>query len=92
MLYCVGSNLETDRGLASYNLRQVLASKFSDDENVRFIVMTGGSHEWQLEENYLEFGEVNVPDDAVVDYDTDEPRDPKSQITINKKTGKVTVK
>ena len=53
LLYDCGSNLESGGGMASYNLRQILASSFSKDDNVRFIVMTGGSYQWQLESGYL---------------------------------------
>ena len=70
MLYDVGSNLETEAGLASYNLRQILASRFSSDDDIRFIVMTGGSYRWQLEEKYLAFPEdVNVPEEAGLQRD-----------------------
>ena len=78
MLYDVGSNLETEAGLASYNLRQILASRFSSDDDIKFIVMTGGSYRWQLddddvkdnENNCLAFpDEVNVPDDAGLQRD-----------------------
>ena len=65
LLYDCGSNLETEAGLASYNLRQILKSSFSEDDDIRFIVMTGGSYQWQLEKEYLVFpDEVNVPEDA----------------------------
>ena len=78
MLYDVGSDLETEAGLASYNLRQILASRFSSDDDIKFIVMTGGSYRWQLddddvndnENNYLAFPDgVNVPDDAGLQRD-----------------------
>ena len=48
MLYHCGSNLETDAGLATYNLRQILASHFSSDDDITFLVMIGGSHIWQI--------------------------------------------
>ena len=51
MLYDCGSNLETEAGMASFNLRQVLKADFG--EEVRFVVMTGGSDKWQLESDYL---------------------------------------
>lgn len=53
MLYLCGSDLETNGGMATYNLRQILRSHFSDDGDVRFIIMTGGSKTWQLESSYL---------------------------------------
>ena len=54
MLYDVGSDLETEAGLASYNLRQILASRFSSDDDIKFIVMTGGSYRWQLDDDWLD--------------------------------------
>ena len=53
MLYDCGANLETQGGLATYNLLQVLRAKFSANGSVRFIVMTGGSEVWQTESDYL---------------------------------------
>ncbi|MBR3363615.1 MAG: hypothetical protein IKG53_01940 [Solobacterium sp.] len=42
MMYVCGSNLESGGGYASDNLKQILGSSFSEDEDVRLIVMTGG--------------------------------------------------
>lgn len=42
MLYLCGSNLETYSGMATYNLKQILSSSFSANEQTRFLVMTGG--------------------------------------------------
>ena len=96
LLYDCGSDLETDAGLASYNLKQILRSRFSSDDDITFLVMTGGSHKWQLdndndpgnENGYLTFPEgSNLPGDAVVPYDFnnrtygDEQSDPESQIS-----------
>ena len=53
MLYDCGSNLETYGGMATYNLMQILRANFSADDDVRFIVMTGGSETWQTESQYL---------------------------------------
>lgn len=56
MLYDCGADLETDGAMATFNLKQILKSNFSKDKSVRFIVMTGGSNEWQIEggeEGYL---------------------------------------
>lgn len=88
MLYDCGSNLETDAGLATYNLLQILESHFSADDDITFLVMTGGSHKWQIDNRKLVFPDgVSLPDDAVVEYDSvkrqyvDEPSDPKSQVS-----------
>lgn len=53
MLYDCGADLETDGAMATFNLLQVLKANFSKDGSVRFIVMTGGSDEWQIEGKYL---------------------------------------
>ena len=53
LFYCCGSDLETESGLASFNLKQVLSANFSADDDVRFIVMTGGSLLWNMESSYL---------------------------------------
>ena len=88
LLYDCGSNLETEAGLATYNLMQILESRFSSDDDIRFLVMTGGSHTWQTDADKLVFpAEVSLPQDAVIPYDsdnrkyTDESADPKSQVS-----------
>ena len=88
MLYDCGSNLETDAGLATYNLLQILESHFSADDDIKFLVMTGGSHKWQIDADNLVFPEgVSLPDDAVVEYDSakreyaETPSDSKSQVS-----------
>ena len=88
MLYDCGSNLETDAGLATYNLMQVLESRFSSDDDIKFLVMTGGSHKWQMDKSKLVFPDgISLPNDAVVEYDPDNrkyvdvPSDPRSQIS-----------
>ena len=89
MLYDCGSNLETDAGLATYNLLQILESHFSADDDIKFLVMTGGSHTWQIDaEDNLVFPDgVALPEDAVVEYDSakreyaETPSDSKSQVS-----------
>ena len=88
MLYDCGADLETSAAMATYNLEQILKSHFSEDEEIRFIIMTGGSNQWQLKKDYLVFPEGNnVPDDAVAGYDqeimetTDEVLDKYSQVS-----------
>ena len=63
MMYICGSDLESQGGMATHNLHQVLNSRFSDDEDVRFIVMTGGSSQWQLESEYLKIDTDLLADD-----------------------------
>ena len=48
LLYDCGADLETDAAMATYNLEQILKAHFSEDEGMRFLVMTGGSHTWQI--------------------------------------------
>ena len=51
MMYVVGSNLESLEASATDNLKQVLASTYN--ENLNFIVMTGGANEWHMEGEFL---------------------------------------
>ena len=53
--------------MASYNLRQILNTNFSADNDIKVVVMTGGSNQWYLEKYYLLFPDegVNLPEDAV---------------------------
>ena len=51
MLYGVGSDLEGDSGCMTFNLYQIMRSGYN--ENVNFIVMTGGAEKWQLPSEYL---------------------------------------
>ena len=88
MLYDCGADLETSAAMATYNIEQILKSNFSKDDSIRFIIMTGGSNQWQLDKDYLAFPEDNnVPDDAVAGYDqdmmetTDEVLDKYSQVS-----------
>lgn len=88
MLYDCGADLETSAAMATYNIEQILKANFSKDDGIRFIVMTGGSNQWQLDKDYLVFPEGNnVPDDAVAGYDpqimetTDEVLDKYSQVS-----------
>ena len=70
MLYDCGADLETSAAMATYNIEQILKSNFSKDEEIRFLILTGGSNQWQLKKDYLVFPEGNnVPDDAVAEYD-----------------------
>lgn len=53
LLYICGADLEEDYAMATYNLKQVLNAEFSSDEDVRCLVMTGGTYEWHMESEYL---------------------------------------
>ena len=52
MLYLVGSNLESKWGCGTWNLLQAMSAGY--DENLDFIVMTGGAKTWYLESEYLD--------------------------------------
>lgn len=53
MMYLCGSNLETFGGMATYNIKQILNANFSKDDKVKYIIMTGGSDEWQTPSELL---------------------------------------
>ena len=52
MLYGIGSNLESSWGLMTWNLKQSMDADYN--ENLNYIVITGGSTKWQMPEEYLE--------------------------------------
>lgn len=89
--YNDGASSEEINMACSDMLMEAMAAKF-DSSKIRFIVMTGGSLKWHLDNDsdpendngYLAFPEdVSLPDDAVVKPD---PDDPEKTITINKKS------
>ncbi len=53
MLYLCGADLETQQESATISLKQILSSDFGSDEDVHFIVMTGGSSQWKTDSQYL---------------------------------------
>ncbi len=55
MLYLDGANLETNWGCGTWNLVQSMEA--DHDENLNYIVMTGGSKEWHTEAEYLDGAE-----------------------------------
>ncbi len=60
MLYLVGSNLERMWGDGTWNLVQAMKADY--DENIDFIVMTGGTTEWKTEAEYLSGAEEVNPE------------------------------
>ena len=60
ILYLVGSNLESSDGSATWNLVQSMEAGY--DENLNYIVITGGSTEWQTEAEYLDGAEEIDPE------------------------------
>ena len=69
LLYICGADLEESCAMATYNLKQVMKARFSADEDIKCVVMTGGSYEWYMESDYL-----RDPDDLGLSVyeDTDE--------------------
>ena len=56
LMYLCGADLESGSAMATYNLEQILNSRFSNGDQVKFIIMTGGSDEyygWHLPAGYL---------------------------------------
>ncbi len=51
MMYCDGSDLEAYSYCATDNLIQAMESEYN--ENLNYIVITGGSKRWHMEEEYL---------------------------------------
>ncbi|MBR4457243.1 MAG: hypothetical protein IKS32_13650, partial [Solobacterium sp.] len=49
LMYLCGSDLEGESGFGTHNLEQILDSKFSSSEQVRFLVMTGGANGWSID-------------------------------------------
>ena len=52
LLYGIGSNLESQWGMLTFNLVQSMNAHIGED--IRFVVMTGGSRAWQTGSEYLE--------------------------------------
>ena len=52
MLYAIGSNLESNWGLATWNLKQSMLAEY--DDNLNYIVITGGATKWCTPSEYLE--------------------------------------
>ncbi len=50
LIYLCGSNLESESGLATYNIDEMIAADITDSVNI--IIETGGSYSWEV-------GEVN---------------------------------
>ena len=53
LLYICGSDLESEFAMATYNLEQIMNARFSADEDVRVVVMTGGSYYWYVDSERL---------------------------------------
>lgn len=49
MVYMVGSNLESEAGMASVDIAEIIASNF-DSENMEVLICTGGANKWWIDE------------------------------------------
>ena len=55
LIYMCGSDLETDAALATANIDQILSSRFSENNEVNVVIMTGGADTWWLKEENCVF-------------------------------------
>lgn len=53
MLYLCGTDLEARAELACHNLYQILGSNFSADDNINFIILTGGCTNWHMSNKFF---------------------------------------
>ena len=52
LLYGMGTNLETESGCLTWNLKQIMAAEYN--ENLQFILLTGATEKWQTPAEYLD--------------------------------------
>ena len=57
MIYMVGSNLETDGGMATVDL-DAINYNLMDNKNINVVLIAGGSKEWQ--NNYIDVNETSI--------------------------------
>ena len=67
MYYEDGCDPETTAGAASANLVEAMNAEF-DNTKVRFIVITGGANQWQMESEYLRDQDGNPIDEISNEY------------------------
>ena len=67
MYYEDGCDPETTAGAASANLVEAMNAKFNN-EQVRFIVITGGANQWHMESEYLRDQDGNTVDEISNEY------------------------
>ncbi|MBE5884843.1 MAG: hypothetical protein E7284_00365 [Lachnospiraceae bacterium] len=79
MLYMNGSNLESQGGMATMDIREILDATLS--ENVRVVIQTGGTKEWQTnaissehsQRFLVENGGLTLVDDSLGQLDVTDP-------------------
>ena len=67
MYYEDGCDPETTAGAASANLVEAMNGKF-DNEQIRFIVITGGANQWHMDSKYLRDQDGNPIDEISNEY------------------------
>ena len=67
MYYEDGCDPETTAGAASANLVEAMNAEFNNEE-IRFIVITGGANKWHMESKYLRDQEGNQIDEISNEY------------------------
>ena len=66
MVYMVGSNLETEYGLASLDIAEMINSSF-DLDNIDLLIYTGGAKQWQTPEiTSDDHGVYHITEDGIV--------------------------
>ena len=53
LLYLCGTDIESDLSGGTRNLMQVLNASFSKDKKIRFLVLTGGPNQWNMDMSNL---------------------------------------
>lgn len=79
MLYMNGSDLESDNGMATMDIREILSATISD--NVNIVIQTGGTRRWKTEaiasdrsQRFLvENGALTLIDDSLGQLDITDP-------------------
>ncbi len=79
MLYMNGSNLESENGMATMDIREILSATISD--NVNIVIQTGGTKRWKTEaiasdrsQRFLvENGALTLIDDSLGQLDITDP-------------------
>lgn len=79
MLYMNGSDLESDHGMATMDIREILSATISD--NVNIVIQTGGTRRWKTEaiasdhsQRFLvENGALTLVDDSLGQLDITDP-------------------
>ena len=88
MMYLNGSDLESDYGMATQDIREILNATLSD--NVRVVIQTGGTRKWQTsaiasdhsQRFLVENGALTLVDDSLGQLDVTDPQTLEDFITF----------